>query len=308
MSAAGQAVLSAPAVEPRRSAAGLWSDAFYRLRRDRTSIVALAVLALIVLLALGADALATSFFHESFTHQDLLESYDPPSLAKPSLWLGTDEIGRSQIVRLLYGARVSLAVGAGAGLIDLTVGIAIGLSSGYFRGWWDDLMQFLISTLNSIPALFLLLFISVLFSPGPVTIVAVIGFLTWSGIALYVRGQTFSLREREFVTAARVVGADDLRVMVRHILPNVLPLVIVLAAIDVGQAILIESALSYLGLGIDPPTPSWGNMLQNATQDLTLGPWLVWGPGLAISVTVLCLYLAGDGIRDALDPRLRGTE
>jgi peptide/nickel transport system permease protein len=123
-------------------------------------------------------------------------------------------------------------------------------------------------------------------------------------VSLFVRGQALSLREREFVTAARVVGASHLRLIVRHVLPNVLPLVIVLSAIDIGTLILTESALSFLGLGIQPPTPSWGNMLTNAASDLAHGPWLVYGPGAAIFLTVLCLYLIGDGLRDALDPRL----
>jgi peptide/nickel transport system permease protein len=172
------------------------------------------------------------------------------------------------------------------------------------RGWFDDFIQFAVSTLNSIPTLFLLLIVAVLFRPGPPTLVVILGLLSWQGITLFVRGQTLSLREREFVTAGRVIGASSARVMLRHILPNVLPLVFILSAIDVGGLILTESALSYLGLGISPPTPSWGNMLSNAASDLSKGPWLVYGPGTAIFVTVLCLYLLGDGLRDALDPRL----
>jgi peptide/nickel transport system permease protein len=208
-------------------------------------------------------------------------------------------------VRLLHGARISLAVGFGAALINLTIGIIFGLAAGYFRGWLDDFMQFIISTLNSIPALFLLLIVAVLFSPGTVTLVVILGLLSWPGITLFVRGQTLSLREREFVIAGRVIGASHARLMFQHILPNVLPLVIILSAIDVGGLILTESALSFLGLGIHPPTPSWGNMLTNASANLSRGPWLVYGPGAAIFLTVLCLYLIGDGFRDALDPRLK---
>jgi peptide/nickel transport system permease protein len=202
---------------------------------------------------------------------------------------------------------VSLAVGFGAATINLTLGLALGLAAGYSRGWLDDFIQFVVSTLNSIPSLFLLLIVAVLFRPGPVTLVVILGLLSWQGITLFVRGQTLSLREREFVTAGRVLGASGTRIMLRHLLPNVLPLVFILSAIDVGGLILTESALSYLGLGISPPTPSWGNMLTNAASDLSRGPWLVYGPGAAIFVTVLCLYLLGDGLRDALDPRLRAT-
>jgi peptide/nickel transport system permease protein len=150
----------------------------------------------------------------------------------------------------------------------------------------------------------LLLIISILFTPGTVALVIILGLLRWPNATLFVRGQTLSLREREFITAGRVAGASTMRIVVRHLLPNVLPFMIVLTAIDVGTLILIESVLSYLGLGVAPPTPSWGNMLSTATQDLSRGPWLVYAPGAAIFVTVLCLYLVGDGLRDALDPRL----
>jgi peptide/nickel transport system permease protein len=287
--------------------AGLWSNAAQRLRRDRLTLAAGGILLVITLLALAADLLSEHFFHYGFTQQDLLDAYHPPTLLDPPFWLGSDELGRSQVVRLLYGARVSLAVGFGAATINLTVGLALGLAAGYWRGWFDDFIQFAVSTLNSIPTLFLLLIVAVLFQPGPATLVVILGLLSWQSITLFVRGQTLSLREREFVTAGRVLGASGTRVMLRHLLPNVLPLVFILSAIDVGGLILTESALSYLGLGISPPTPSWGNMLSNAASDLSRGPWLVYGPGVAIFVTVLCLYLLGDGLRDALDPRLKTT-
>jgi len=294
-----------PVVAGRKTGAGLWSNAAYRLRRDRVTVVAAVGLALFVVLAASADLLAQSFFRYGFTQQDLLNTYAKPDLQTPAFWLGGDEIGRSQIVRLLFGARISLAVGFGAAFINLTIGIALGLAAGYFRGWFDDLVQFVISTLNSIPTIFLLLIVAVLFSPGTWTLVGILGLLSWQSITLFVRGQTLSLRERDFVSAGRVIGASHRRLMFQHILPNVLPLVFILSAIDVGGLILVESALSFLGLGVHPPTPSWGNMLTNAAQHLSRGPWLVYGPGLAIFSTVLFLYLIGDGLRDALDPRLK---
>ena len=300
--------ISAPAAAAAGQAlapgAGLWATAARRLRRDRLTLVASGVLLLIALLALGADAIADNFFHYGFTRQNLLDAYRPPTLLDPAFWLGSDELGRSQVVRLLYGARVSLAVGVGAATINLTIGLALGLAAGYKQGWFDDVIQFAVSTLNSIPTLFLLLIVAVLFRPGAPTLVVVLGLLSWQSITLFVRGQTLSLREREFVAAGRVIGASSARLVLQHILPNVLPLVFILSAIDVGGLILTESALSYLGLGISPPTPSWGNMLSNAASDLSKGPWLVYGPGVAIFVTVLCLYVVGDGLRDALDPRL----
>jgi peptide/nickel transport system permease protein len=283
----------------------LWAGAARRLRRDRLTLAAGGVLLAIALLALAADAIADNFFHYGFTRQNLLAAYHPPTLLDPPLWLGSDNLGRSQVVRLLYGARVSLAVGFGAATINLTIGLSLGLAAGYTQGWLDDFIQFVVSTLNSIPTLFLLLIVAVLFRPGPATLVVILGLLSWQGITLFVRGQALSLREREFVAAGRVIGASSARLVLQHILPNVLPLVFILSAIDVGGLILTESALSYLGLGISPPTPSWGNMLSNAASDLSKGPWLVYGPGVAIFVTVLCLYLVGDGLRDALDPRLR---
>jgi peptide/nickel transport system permease protein len=266
-------------------------------------MTAAAVLLVFVVLAAAADVLAGGFFHYSFTQQDLLNGYAKPTLSDPAFWLGADSLGRSQIVRLLYGGRVSLSVGIGAALINLTIGSALGLTAGYARGWYDDLVQFVINTLVSIPTLPLLLIVSVLFSPGPVALVMILGLLRWPNATLFVRGETLSLREREFIAAGRVAGATWVRIIIRHLLPNVLPLVIVLTAIDVGTLILLESALSFLGLGISPPVPSWGNMLTTASQDLSRGPWLVYAPGASIFLTVLCLYLVGDGLRDALDPR-----
>ena len=295
-------------VPTRRPTAGIWSNALARLRRDRVTLVAAAILAIMVLLAAAADLLANFVFHYGFTRQDLLNSYQRPTLTEPAFWLGSDDLGRSQIVRLLYGARVSLSVGIGAAIINLTIGLVLGLMSGYLRGWFDDFVQFVISTLNSVPSIPLLLIVSILFSPGPVSLVLILGVLLWPNATLFVRGQTLSLREREFIAAGRVMGASDARIIFRHLLPNVLPLMFVLTAIDVGTLILIESALSFLGLGISPPTPSWGNMLTRAAQDLSRGPWLVYAPGAAIFLTVLCLYLLGDGLRDALDPRLNRTD
>jgi peptide/nickel transport system permease protein len=303
-------VTTRPVAEPvavRRPSAGIWSNAFAKLRRDQVTLVSAGILACMIVLALGADLLATYLFRYGFTRQDLLNGYTRPGFSEPAFWLGSDDLGRSEIVRLLYGGRISLSVGVGAALINLTIGVSLGLTAGFLRGWFDDFVQFVVSTVNSIPAVPLLLIVAVLFSPGPATLVIILGLLTWPNISLFVRGQTLSLRERDFVSAGLVAGASNIRIMLRHILPNVLPLVFVLTAIDVGTLILLESALSFLGFGISPPTPSWGNMLTRATQDLSRGPWLVYAPGAAIFLTVLCLYLVGDGLRDALDPRLNRT-
>ena len=291
-------------VRPSRS---LWSNALWKLRHDRLTIAAMIILVLLAVLSASADFLADQVFKYSFSKQDLLHTYEKPTFDQLAYLLGTDEIGRSQVVRLLYGGRVSLAVGFVAALVNLTIGVVLGLSAGYFRGVIDDIYTWFVTTLQSIPTIFLLLIIAAIWEPGPVTLTVVIGALFWTGISLYCRGQTFSLREREFVVAAKTIGARDRRIMFNHILPNILPLIFVLAAIDIGGIILVESALSFLGLGILPPTPSWGNMLTGATNYFVRAPWLVYPPGAMIFLTVLCLYLIGDGLRDALDPRVRAA-
>ena len=288
-----------------RPSRSLWSNAWWKLRRDKLTIGAFIVLLILGALSLAAPLFSDYVFHYRFEQQDLLHTYEKPTFENPAYLLGSDEIGRSQVVRLLYGGRISLTVGFVAALVNLTVGVALGLSAGYFRGPLDDAITWVITTLNGIPQLYLLLIIAALWQPGPLTLIVIIGLLNWTGISLFVRGQTFALREREFVTAARTIGAKDRRIMFRHILPNVLPLIFVLAAIDVGAIILLESALSFLGLGILPPTPTWGNLLTNAVSYFVRAWWLVVSPGLMIFLTVLCLYLIGDGLRDALDPRLK---
>ena len=302
------AATATPQAEKRPASAGIWTDAVWRLRRDPTTLAALGVLAAIAMIAITADLTAQNFFHRSFTQQSLLDNYTAPSFEEPYQWLGTDDLGRSQIVRLMYGARVSLAVGVFGALVSMLVGVSLGISAGYFRGWWDDIVQWVVNTLANIPTLFLFLFIFAYFRPEPFAFTILLGLLGWLGIQLQARGLTFSIREREYTTAARTVGATPARIMFRHILPNILPLMIIVAAVDVAGLILTESALSFIGFGIQPPVASWGNMLTRATQFTTHGPWLIYAPGAMIFVTVLCLYLVGDGLRDALDPRLRGTE
>jgi peptide/nickel transport system permease protein len=291
----------------RRVAAGLWENAWYRLRRDRLTIVATLVLVTLILLSAAAPLLAEHVFQTSFESQDLLKNYQTPRLDPPKYLLGSDEIGRSQVVRLFYGGQVSLFIGFIAALMNITIGVGLGLVAGFYRGLIDDAITWAVTTLNSVPTIFLLIIFSALFSPSALLLTVVIGILFWTGVTNFVRGQTFALREREFIVAARTIGAKNGRIMFRHILPNVLPLIFVLMAIDIGTIILAESALSYLGLGVMPPTPSWGNMLTNAASYFHKAPWLVISPGVVIFLTVLCLYLIGDGLRDALDPRLKST-
>jgi peptide/nickel transport system permease protein len=297
-----------PRTELRRASAGFWSDAFWRIRHDPTTLAALGVFLLMVLLAAAGDLLVDNFFHWSYAKQDILSQYTKPTGTDPAMWLGSDQLGRSAIVRLIYGGRVSLFIGIFAATVSLVIGIGLGLTAGFFRGWWDDVVVWIVTTLNNIPTLYLLLIVGLLFRLDKWSLAILIGLLGWTGITNLSRGQTFSLREREFVVAARTIGASPARIMLKHILPNILPLMIVVAMIDVAAVILVESSLSYLGFGVQPPEPSWGNMLRGATDFLTRGPWLIYPPGVAIAITVLCLYLIGDGLRDALDPRLRGAK
>ncbi|MEK7285170.1 MAG: ABC transporter permease, partial [Chloroflexota bacterium] len=227
--------------EQRQATAGFWADAWWRLRHDPTTMAAFGVLATFVILAIGADVLAENVFLTSFSKQDLLSSYRKPTLEDPAVWLGADNLGRSQIVRLLYGGRVSLFVGVFGMIITMTIGVAIGLSAGYFKGWWDDVVVWLVSTLASIPLIYLFIIVGMLFRLDAIVLPLFLGLFGWLGIANLSRGQTFALRERDYVTAARTIGASNARIMFRHIFPNLVPLMIVIAMLDVGGNILAES-------------------------------------------------------------------
>jgi peptide/nickel transport system permease protein len=187
----------------------------------------------------------------------------------------------------------------------MTIGLALGVVTGFYGGIVDDAINWLITTLDSIPALFLLLIISSVLSPSAEALVLVLALIGWTGVTRLVRGETIALRGREFIVSARSVGASDLRIMFVHMVPNLFSIVVVTLAINVGNLILVESGLSFLGVGVKPPTATWGNMLTNAQTFFTKGPHLVILPGMLIMVTVLCLYVIGDGIRDAFDPQMR---
>jgi len=283
---------SRPSRSPRRNALRI-------LARDRLSLVAAAVLALFAILAVLAPVL-TGALGLAVNTVDLSQRFQSPSLAH---WLGTDDFGRDQLARLLFGARVSLSVGFLAALINLTVGLGLGLTAALYGGRVDDVITWLVNTVRSIPGLFLLLIVAAIFRVGPQGLAIIIGLTSWTGGARLVRGQALQIREAEYIGAARSIGATNRRILWHHLLPNVLPIAIVLLGIDVGEAILRESALSYLGLGIQPPDASWGNMLSSAQSFFTRAPWLVYAPGAVIAATVWCLFTLGDGLRDALDPR-----
>jgi peptide/nickel transport system permease protein len=220
-------------------------------------------------------------------------------------WLGFDEIGRDVLSRLIFGTRVALQVGIGATLIAVVIGVTIGATAGYFGGKVDMILSRVVDTLMAFPLLALLITLAALFEPSLLNVVIVIGVTVWASYARVVRADVMSLRERDYVHAARAVGVGNGRIIFRHMLPNVIGPIIVLASLDVGSIIILESALSFLGLGIQPPTPSWGGMLSAGRGLLRDSPHISVAPGIAITVTVLAFNLLGDGLRDALDPRQR---
>jgi peptide/nickel transport system permease protein len=269
-----------------------------RLSRDYATLIALAVLALLGFSALFAPVISDIAGVDAID-ENLQKTYAAPDSENI---LGTDDKGRDHFARLLYGAQVSLGVALAAAILSMTIGISLGMITGYYGGVIDDLMIWFITTLGSIPQLFLLLIISAILSPSPIVFIGILGFLGWTGTMRLVRGETLALREREYIIAARAMGASDFRIMFRHIFPNLISIVVITLALDIGSLILLESALSYLGFGIQPPVPTWGNMLSESQAFFRKAPHLVFAPGILITITVLCLYVVGDGLRDALDP------
>ncbi|WP_346667264.1 ABC transporter permease [uncultured Desulfovibrio sp.] len=242
----------------------------------------------------------------------LIAPYDPTQehghavLMPPcaEFWLGTDRLGRDVFSRLLYGGQVSLWVGFVAVGISVSIGTVLGLISGYFRGWVDEIIMRGVDVMLCFPSFFLILAVIAFLEPSLANIMVVIGLTSWMGVARLVRAETLSLREREFVAAARLAGCSTARMLFGHILPNALAPILITATLGVAGAILVESSLSFLGLGMSPPTPSWGNMLQDGKNVLECAPWLSLYPGLAILITVLGYNLLGESLRDWLDPRL----
>lgn len=277
--------------------------ALRRLRRDKLTLVAIFILAVFAILSFTAP-ITTEWLQVSYTRTDASQTFLP--VGAEGHLLGTDDLGRDHLARLLYAGQVSLSVGVFAALLSMTIGVTLGIVTGYFGGFVDDIVNWVIATLTSIPSLFLLLIVSAVLlnsSTSPtLTLVVVLGLLGWTSTTRLVRGETLSLREREYIISARAIGASSPRIMFVHILPNLFSIIVVTVAIDIGSLILVEAALSFLGLGIKPPTPSWGNMLTNARTFFDRGPHLVIFPGLLIFLSVLCLYVIGDGLRDAFDP------
>jgi peptide/nickel transport system permease protein len=266
-----------------------------RFRRHRLALVAGSVLALMAALAVLAPWL-TPYGPGAI---DLRHVAEAPGLAHP---LGTDELGRDVLARLLYGGRVSLLVGVTSMLIAVTIGSTYGALAGFHGGRLDAVMMQAVDGMLAFPAIFVLLILASFRSGSVATIILYIGLFGWMGMARLVRGQVLSLRERDFVVAARSLGAGSRRIIVRHLLPNALAPVLVAATLGVAGAMLIEAALDFLGFGVPPDIPTWGNLMTNAESYLTTSPQLAIAPGLMITIAVVCVNFVGDALRDALDP------
>jgi peptide/nickel transport system permease protein len=279
------------------------ADVWRRFGRNRLALVGLFIVAVLIVCALFAPLISS--FDPNAIDTSIMGTPEPPSLHH---LFGTDVDGRDYFARMLFGARISLEVGFSAMLVAVTFGTFYGSISGFFGGAIDAVMMRFVDMMLSFPTFFLILAVEALTNNfNIIVIMLVIGGLSWMGVARLVRSQILSLRERDYISAARAVGAGDGRIMWRHLLPNALSPVIVAATLAIGDNILTESALSFLGLGVQPPTASWGNSLQKALDpDVLAAPWLTFIPGLLIVVTVMAFNFIGEGLRDALDPRSSG--
>jgi peptide/nickel transport system permease protein len=267
-----------------------------RFRKNRLASFGLAVIAALAILAV----LAPWMSHYNPAAPDLTHRLEGPSSLH---WLGTDDLGRDVYSRLLIGTRVSLSVGFVAVGISILVGTALGLLAGFFGGWVDTMIMRGVDILLSIPTFFLILTVIAYLGPNIYNVMGIIGLTSWPGLARLVRGECLSVREREYIQAARLSGIRTVRILFVYILPNVIAPILVSATLGVGGAILTESALSFLGLGVQPPMASWGNILSIGRDYLHIAWWLSLFPALAILITVLAFNLLGEGLRDVLDPR-----
>jgi ABC-type dipeptide/oligopeptide/nickel transport system permease subunit len=286
-----------------RPSAGFYRRAWRRYRRNPVAVAALSVVVAIVLFTVGADAISAYVTGFDYRENHLRTRLSIPG--ENGYILGSDGVGRDILTRLAYGGRVSLAVATLATLSTMLIGGALGACAGYFGGLIDSALMRLADVLLSIPTLSLLILVSTLYQPGYGTLALFIAMIGWPGLSRLVRGDVLQLRNREYVDAARVIGASSRQILFRHLLPNALPTMIVWGSQVIPGFILTEAALSFLGLGVRVPTPSWGNMLAEA-QPLFRTNWTnVFIPGFMIFLTSLTINLAGNGLRDALDPRLK---
>jgi peptide/nickel transport system permease protein len=289
----------APLIEHRTT----WQEVWLRFRRDKFALIGLAVIIILILVALLAPWIAphdpTKQFDEGLTTKGM------PVGPSGKFWLGTDELGRDLLSRLMYGARVSLVIGVLANGFALVLGVIFGLTAGFFRGWVETLIMRATDVMMAFPIyLFAVALVSVL-KPSLWILVLVIGIVYWTPMTRVIHGEVLSIREKEFVDAARLTGCTNRRILFRHILPHLVAPIIVYTSLGIATTILFEATLSYIGLGVQPPTPSWGQMISTGQPYYLSAPHLIIFPGLAIMITVLAFNLVGDGLRDAFDPQQR---
>jgi peptide/nickel transport system permease protein len=282
-----------------------WQLTWRRLRKDKVAVASAVVIIVMIGLAIAAPLFASLTGHgpnEPFPNTGI-SADGLPTAPGHTFWLGADEQGRDVFVRILYGARISLFVGIVTTVIATVLGVAVGLIAGYFGGFIDTVLARFIDAVLAFPYVVLGLSLAVVFGPSLPMVMVVITFFSWAGISRIVRGQTLAIKEKEYIEAARSIGASPFRIMGFDILPNLMAPVLVLATLSVPAAIVFEATLSYLGLGVQPPTASWGNMLADAQNYDTVAWWYVLFPAVALLITTLAFNLLGDGIRDAMDPR-----
>jgi len=278
----------------------LWDDAWDSLRRNRAAMTAITIMAIVVALVLFAPLLSP--YSIDSTDWDRI-SIGPS--ASTSHWFGTDDVGRDLFVRTLYGGRISLLVGLAATLVSLVIGITWGATAGYAGGKVDQFMMRIVDVLYAMPFMFFVILLMVFFGRNIFLIFIAVGAINWLDMARIVRGQTLSLKKKEFIEAARAGGVSSFNIVRRHIVPNLLGVVIVYVTLTIPQVILVESFLSFLGLGVQEPMTSWGALVNDGAQAMETAPWALIFPAIFLAVTLFCFNFIGDGLRDALDPRDR---
>jgi oligopeptide transport system permease protein len=290
---------------------GLWQDAWMRFRRNRVSVVGLGIVAILSVIALIIPILGTGGYtflpiHLNLIadplHQDAANIYVKPGGGH---LLGTDELGRDVLARILYGSQISLFIGIMVQFIILVIGGAIGMAAGYFGGRIDNLLMRFTDIMYAFPDLLFVLIVVAALGPSLFSVFVAIAVVNWVNLARLVRGQVLSIREKEFIEGARAAGSSPMKIILKHLVPNSLGPVIVVLTFGIPQAIFLEAALSFLGVGIPPPSPSWGRMVLDGYDAINAAPWLALFPSLFIAVTMLSFTFIGDGLRDALDPRMR---
>ena len=280
----------------------LWADARQSLVRNRAAMTAFAIMGMVVVLVLIAPLLSPYAFDS--TDWDRISA--PPSFASGH-YFGTDDVGRDLFVRTLYGGRISLLVGLAATMVSLIIGIAWGATAGFAGGRTDQLMMRIVDVLYALPFMFFVILLMVFFGRNIFLIFVAVGAVNWLDMARIVRGQTLSLKKKEFIEAARAGGVSNFNIVRRHIVPNLLGVVIVYVTLTIPQVILVESFLSFLGLGVQEPMTSWGALVNDGAQAMESAPWALIFPALFLALTLFCFNFIGDGLRDALDPRDRRT-